>query len=68
MPKGVELNLLKIGEHIAAELVTDEPQLRCLLAARNLVYLGAVSASRKVHFGDGHLAKTFGCLVPACPA
>lgn len=56
MPKGVEFNLLKIGEHIPAELVTDEPRLRRLLAARKLVYLGAVGPTRRVHFDDGHLA------------
>jgi len=56
MPNGVEFNLLRIDEHIPQELVTDEPRLRRLLAARKMVYLGAVSAARKVHFDDGHLA------------
>ena len=56
MPSGVEFNLLNIGEHIPVELVTDEARLRRLLAARKLVYLGAVGASRHVHFDDGHLA------------
>lgn len=50
-PEGAEFNLLEIGRHIPAESVTAGSEVKCLLAAHKMVYLGAVNADRDVRFG-----------------
>lgn len=49
-PAGVEFNILEIDKHIPKELVKSGHELKRLLAAHQMVYLGIVDSDKNVFF------------------
>lgn len=62
-PEGVEFHLMRVGEDLPAELLSDEGRLRAELAARHITFAGSVDASRTVTFGSGALSRAEQVLV-----
>lgn len=54
-PEGVEFHLMRVGDDVPVELLTDAGRLRAELAARHIAYVGSVGPDRKVTFGAGEL-------------
>ncbi len=56
-PEGAEFNLLDVGTHIPRELLTTKQEVKDLLLARGLVYVGTVDQSQEVHFDADDFAE-----------
>ena len=47
-PEGAEFNLLEVGNHIPAKLLTSPAELKALLAAHQMIYVGIVDAHKRI--------------------
>lgn len=47
--EGAEFHLLEVGKHIGAEVLNDVAQVRRILAAHEMIYLGTVDADKNVN-------------------
>lgn len=47
-PKGSEFHLLEVGKHISSELLKDVEQVKKLLAAHEMIFLGAVDSEKNI--------------------
>lgn len=47
-PEGAEFNLLEVDKHIPAKLLTNPDDLKRLLAAHKMIYVGIVDANKKI--------------------
>jgi hypothetical protein len=47
-PEGAEFNLLEVGTHIPASLLNNPTDLKRLLAAHQMIYVGIVDAGKKI--------------------
>lgn len=47
-PEGAEFNLLEVGNHIPASLLTSSTDLKLLLAAHQMIYFGIVDEHKKI--------------------
>ena len=47
-PEGAEFNLLEVGNHIPAKLLSSPAELKRLLAAHQMIYVGIVDADKNI--------------------
>jgi hypothetical protein len=62
-PEGAEFNLLDVGPHIPRSLLSTPADLRRILIANKLVYVGFVDAMKTVHFDTKSVANARQILV-----
>ncbi|MCL6259976.1 hypothetical protein M3O96_12805 [Aquiflexum sp. TKW24L] len=61
--EGVEFNLLEVGKHIPAEFLVDLTQLKNMLAAHKMVYIGTVDKEKNVFLESTTFSETQQILV-----
>lgn len=61
--EGTEFNLLEVGKHIPAELLTDVQQVRQMLAAHEMIYLGTVDDEKNINLEATEFNRTEQILV-----
>ena len=56
-PEGAEFNLLEVGKHIPATLLTNPSELKRLLAAHQMIYVGIVDAAKKISLSPSEVTQ-----------
>lgn len=56
-PEGAEFNLLEVGKHIPAHLLTNPIELKRLLAAHQMIYVGIVDATKKISLSPADVSE-----------
>lgn len=51
-PEGAEFNLLEVGYHIPAKLLSSPSDLKRLLAAHKMIYVGIVDAQKNIYLSS----------------
>ncbi|WP_194776571.1 hypothetical protein [Pararhodonellum marinum] len=62
-PEGAEFNLLEVGKHIPRDLLKNSQEVKQMLAAHQLIYLGTVDRDKNIHLGASDFDDTQQILV-----
>lgn len=56
-PEGAEFNLLEVGIHIPAKLLSNPSDLKRLLASHQMIYVGIVDAEKKISLTESNVSE-----------